>query len=53
MRAGGVVQIGGFQVLQGRLAAITPPSGGGTVDVEARAAIATIISRMQSHGFIS
>ena len=36
-----------------RQSTISDPAGGATVDAEARAAIATIIDRLQAFGFIS
>lgn len=45
--------IGGQQVVGQRLAAIISPTGGATVDIEARAAIDAIMSRLQSHGLIA
>lgn len=44
------ISINSQQVVGPRLAAITAPAGGSTVDAEARTAIGTIISRLQSHG---
>ena len=46
------VPIGGEQVLGPRGAAIPAPSGGSTVDAEARAAIEPILSAMRGHGLI-
>jgi hypothetical protein len=45
--------VGGQQVVAGRQAAVTAPSGGATVDAEARTAISTLISRLQTHGLIA
>jgi hypothetical protein len=47
------VLLNDLQVLTVRQPAITLPSGGAVVDIEARTAINTIISRMQTHGFIN
>lgn len=44
--------IGGEQVVGPRLAAIASPSGGTTIDSEARAAIAAVIATLMSHGLI-
>ena len=42
--------VGGEQVVGPRLAALASPSGGTTIDAEARAAIAAIIVALKSHG---
>ena len=46
------VLIQGVQVLGAREPAVAPPAGGGTVDAEARTAVAAIIDRLVSHGLI-
>lgn len=46
------LHIGGEQVVGPRLAAIASPSGGTTIDNEARAAIAAVIATLMSHGLI-
>jgi phage baseplate assembly protein V len=46
----GVYKVAGTQVVGAQLGAITPPTGGATIDTAARTAIATIISRLQAHG---
>jgi len=43
----------GVQVLSGRKAAVTLPSGGATIDTQARQAITDIVNRLQTHGLIS
>lgn len=43
----------GIQVVTVRQSAVTAPTGGTTVDSQARTAINDIISRLQSHGMIS
>lgn len=48
----GKVTIGGQQVLGARQPAITTPSNGTTIDVEARAAIGQIIAALMSHGLV-
>lgn len=50
---GGVLKINGTQVVQGRLAAVVPPTGGATIDVQARAAVNDLINRFQTHGLTS
>ncbi|HEV2568704.1 DUF2793 domain-containing protein [Sphingomonas sp.] len=45
--------IGDVPVVGPRLGSVTPPSGGGTVDAEARAAISLIIARLAEHGLIA
>lgn len=47
------VVIGGQQVVGGQATAIVAPSGGGTVDAEARAAIGSILSALRAHGLIA
>lgn len=44
------IVIGGMQVVGPRLAAVPSPSGGTTIDAEARAAINAIIATLMSHG---
>ncbi len=42
--------IGGQQVVGPRLPQVPSPSGGTTIDAEARAAIAALIATLKSHG---
>lgn len=49
---GSSLNIDGQQVVGGRAGAIGSPAGGSTVDSEARAAIAEILSAMRTHGLI-
>jgi hypothetical protein len=49
----GVYRVGGTQVVSSRQAAITPPTGGSTIDSQARTAINTLIARLQTHGLIN
>jgi hypothetical protein len=51
--APGSVSVDGDQVLAARGATVSDPSGGATVDSQARTAINTIIDRLQAHGLIS
>ena len=44
------IMIGGVQVVGMQQPAIAAPSGGGVVDVEARAALATVLAVLKSHG---
>jgi hypothetical protein len=44
--------IAGQQVVGGRLAAIASPSGGTTIDAEARAAVTQILATLRGHGLI-
>ncbi len=47
------LSIGGQQVVGGRQPRVVAPSGGATVDSQARAAIASIISGLEAHGLFS
>jgi hypothetical protein len=47
------VEIAGDQVLSTRAGAIASPSGGTTVDAEARGAIDQILAALRSHGLIA
>ena len=47
------LSIGGNQIIGARQAAVADPSGGTTVDAEARAAIAALLSRLRQHGLIA
>ncbi|WP_194943605.1 hypothetical protein [Brevundimonas sp. SPF441] len=49
----GRYQIGANFVLNSRQAAVTAPTGGSTVDAQARTAINDLIQRLQAHGLIS
>jgi hypothetical protein len=44
------IVIGGKQVVGNRLAAVPSPSGGTTIDAEARAAIAALTVALKTHG---
>ena len=46
------LSVGGVQVVGARQAGVSDPAGGSTVDVEARAAIASILAGLRSHGLI-
>jgi phage baseplate assembly protein V len=46
----GVYKVAGTQVVGPQLGAVPPPSGGSIVDAPARAAINTLIARLQTHG---
>lgn len=50
---GSRVVIGGTQVVGAQASAIADPSGGATVDVEARATLSTILAALRQHGLIS
>lgn len=45
--------LGGQQVVGGRGAAIAAPTGGSTVDTEARATVALILAALREHGLIA
>ena len=47
------VEVDGVKVLGAQGAAIASPSGGATVDAEARAAIGLILAAMRQHGLIA
>ena len=51
--ATGNIKINGTQVLAQQQATVTAPSGGATIDSQARTAINAIIARLQSHGLIA
>jgi hypothetical protein len=46
------VTIGGAQVLGSRQPAVTSPSGGTTIDTEARAALHSLLVALRTHGLI-
>ena len=48
----GSLQVDGQKVVAGRQPPILSPSGGTTIDAEARAALAQIIATLMSHGLI-
>lgn len=50
---GGVVRLAGDQVVGPREPAIGDPSGGGTVDSEARSTITLILNALRAHGLIA
>jgi Protein of unknown function (DUF2793) len=43
----------GVQVVGAQAAAIAAPTGGGTIDVECRTAVASILATLRTHGLIS
>jgi len=47
------MSVAGNQVVGARLAAVADPTGGPTVDAEARTAIAAILARLRTHGLIA
>ena len=49
----GVYYVGANQVVGAQGATVSDPTGGTTVDAEARTAIDTIIDRLQAHGLIA
>jgi hypothetical protein len=50
---GDSVMIGGQQVVGARAAAIVSPTGGTTVDAEARTTVGQILSALRTHGLIT
>lgn len=50
---GAKLELAGTQVVGTRLAAVANPSGGGSIDTEARAAIVAILDRLCTHGLIA
>jgi len=46
------IVIGGVQVVGSRLPAVPSPSGGTTIDAEARAAVQAVIVSLKTHGLI-
>lgn len=50
---GAKLELAGAQVVGARLAAVANPSGGASIDAEARAAIVAILDRLRSHGLIA
>src|SRR5687768_2301688 len=50
---GARLSIGGNQVVGPRQAAVVDATGGSTIDMEARAAIAAILDRLRQHGLIA
>ena len=47
------IRVDGVRVTGPRRAAISTPSGGATVDAEARSAVAAILAALRAHGLIS
>ncbi len=47
------LSVAGDQVVGPRLPAVVDPSGGSTVDAEARTAISAILTRLRQHGLIA
>ena len=47
------LSVGGNQVVGARQAAVADPTGGATIDAEARAAIAALLARLRLHGLIA
>lgn len=50
---GATLSLGGQQVVSGRGAAIASPSGGASVDSEARTAVGSILAALRQHGLIA
>jgi hypothetical protein len=50
---GSSLVLGGLQVVGARLAAIADPSGGATVDSQARTALSAILAALRQHGLIA
>lgn len=49
---GSALMIGGQQVVAGRQSAIASPSGGTTIDAQARSALGAILAALRTHGLI-
>jgi hypothetical protein len=49
----GSVILSGNQIITTRQAAVTNPTGGGTIDVQCRAALVDLLNRVRAHGLIS
>lgn len=49
----GSVSIGGQQIIGGRQAAIADPTGGATIDAQARTVLAAILATLRTHGLIA
>jgi hypothetical protein len=47
------LSVSGVQVVGARLAAVSNPTGGSVIDVEARATLSLILSRLRDHGLIA
>jgi hypothetical protein len=50
---GSSVHVDGAQVVGSRAAAIAPPTGGSTIDFEARNVVTQILVALRSHGLIA
>ncbi len=50
---GGVYKVAGTQVVGPQGAAVSGPTGGATIDTQARTAINLILTRLQAHGLIA
>lgn len=46
-------QVGGVTVIRQRQPAIADPTGGSVIDIQSRAAIASILSMLRTHGLIA
>jgi hypothetical protein len=53
LASGKVLKVNGTQVVTARQANITQPTGGTTIDTQARAAINSILTLLQTHGLMS
>lgn len=53
MLSGRTLSIDGLQVVGPRAAAIAAPSGGTTIDIQARSTVATILAALRTHGLIA
>jgi hypothetical protein len=53
LASGKALQINGTQVVGQRGSAIANPSGGATVDAEARVVLSNILSALRTHGLIA